>query len=154
MSSFQIVKMIFCCFECTQVGNKEYRSHYSHIRRDVAPGRRGKRELRGRMCVRLLLHEVLMWLMLTHLLQSSLLTSKLKCLLIASSKNKKHTEEQPCTWLLHPRQEEGRGEGGHSAHGYSTQGGKREEERGHTAHGYCTRGGKHLRRGVTLILLW
>lgn len=93
------------------MGNKEYRSHYSHIRRDVAPGRRGKRELRGRMCVRLLLHEVLMWLMLTHLLQSSLLTSKLKCLLIASSKNKKHTEEQPCTWLLHPRQEEGRGEG-------------------------------------------
>lgn len=42
------------------------------------------------MCARLLLREVLMWFVLTYLLQSSLLTSRLKCLFIVPSKNKKH----------------------------------------------------------------
>ena len=43
------------------------------------------------MCARLLLRGGLdVWLMPTHLLQSSLLTSKLKCLFIVPSKNKKH----------------------------------------------------------------
>lgn len=107
------------------------------------------------MCARLLLRGVLMWLMPTHLLQSSLLTSKLKVSVYCSKQEQKALRSS-------------------LAHGCFTQGGKREEERGHTAHGCSTQGGKreeergHSARmatapevgstkgegGVTLILLW